>query len=110
LEKFEELAERHGLTTKEKTKMVVKYVDKETKKFWKRLERYGDDYVILKRKIMGAYLKTLLEDKPIVAKLVKLVKKSAKESIENEEDLDTYYRKLWIVTADLVEVDVINKK
>ena len=92
MEKFEELAERHGLTTKEKTKMVVKYVDKETKKFWKRLKRYGDDYVILKRKIMGAYLKTLLEDKPIVAKLVKLVKKSAKESIENEEDLDTYYR------------------
>jgi len=47
LEEFEELAERHGLTSKEKTKMVVKYVDKETKKFWKRLEGYGDDYVIV---------------------------------------------------------------
>ena len=33
LEKFEELAERHGLTTKKKMKMVVKYVDKEMKKF-----------------------------------------------------------------------------
>jgi len=92
LEEFEELAERHGLTTKEKTKMVVKYVDKETKKFWKRLEEYGDDYVMLKRKIMGAYSKTLLEDKLTVAELVKLVKKSSKESIEEEEDLDTYYR------------------
>jgi len=81
LEEFEELAERHGLTTKEKTKMVVKYVDKETKKFWKRLEGYGDNYGKLKRKIMGAYSKTLLEDKPMVAKLVKLVKKSAKGSI-----------------------------
>jgi len=110
LEEFEKLAERHGLTTKEKTKMVVKYVDKETKKFWKRLEGYRDDYVMLKRKIMGAYSKTLLENKPTVAKLVKLVKKSAKESIEDEEDLDTYYRKFWIVAADLVEADVINKK
>jgi len=110
LEEFEELAERHGLTTKEKTKIVVKYVDKETKKFWKRLEGYGDDYMMLKRKIMGAYSKTLLEDKPTVAELVKLVKKSAKGSIEDEEDLDTYYRKFWIVAANLVEADVINKK
>ena len=78
--------------------------------FWKRLEGYGDDYMMLKRKIMGAYSKTLLEDKLTVAKLVKLVKKSAKGSIEDEEDLDTYYRKFWIVTADLVEADVINKK
>jgi len=77
LEEFEELTERHRLMTKEKTKMVVKYVDKEMKKFWKRLEGYGDDYVMLKRKIMGAYLKTLLEDKLTVAELVKLVKKGA---------------------------------
>jgi len=33
LEEFEKLAEKHGLTTKEKAKMVVKYVDKKTKKF-----------------------------------------------------------------------------
>jgi len=69
LEEFEELAERHGLTTKEKAKIVVKYVDKEMKKFWKRLEGFGDDYMILKRKIMGAYSKILLEDKPTVKTL-----------------------------------------
>jgi len=107
LEEFEELDE---LTMKEKTKMVVKYMDKKIKKFWKRLERYGDDYGKLKRKIMEAYSKTLLENKPTVAELVKLVKKSAKGSITDEKDLDTYYRKFWIVAADLVEVDVINKK
>jgi len=106
----EELAKRYRLTTKEKTKMVVKYVDKETKKFWKRLEGYGDNYGKLKRKIIGAYSKTLLENKPTVAELVKLVKKSAKGSITDEEDLDIYYRKLWIIATDLVEADVINKK
>jgi len=110
LENFEELAEKYGLMTKEKAKIVVKYVDKETKKFWKRLEGYGNDYGKLKRKIMGAYSKTLLEDKLAVAKLVKLVKKSAKESIDEEEDLDTYYQRFWIVAADLVEADIINKK
>lgn len=110
MKEFEELAERHRLITKEKTKIVVKYVNKETKKFWKRLEGYGDDYIILKEKIMEAYLKTLLENKPTIAKLVKLVKKLAKESIEDEEDLDIYYRKFWIVAVDLMKVDVINKK
>jgi len=67
-------------------------------------------YRKLKRKIMGAYLKTLLEDKLTVAELVKLVKQSAKGSITDEEDLNMYYRKFWIIAADLVEADVINKK
>ena len=55
LEEFEELAEKFGLTIREKAKIVVKYADKEMKQFWKRLEGYGDDYVKLKRKIIGAY-------------------------------------------------------
>jgi len=55
LEEFKELAEKFGLITREKAKMVVKYADKETKQFWKRLEGYGNDYVKLKRKIIGAY-------------------------------------------------------
>ena len=90
--------------------MIVKYVDKETKKFWKRLEGYEDDYGKLKRKIIGAYSKTLLEDKPTVAELVKLVKKSAKENITDKENLNMYYRRFWIIAADLVEADIINKK
>jgi len=59
---------------------------------------------------MEAYSKTFLENKLTVAELVKLVKKSAKESITDEKDLDTYYRKFWIIAADLVEADIINKK
>ena len=67
LKEFKELAEKSGLTTKEKAKIVIKYVDKETKLFWKRLEGYGSNYTMLKRKIIGAYTKILLEDKPTVA-------------------------------------------
>jgi len=65
---------------------------------------------MLKRKIIGVYLKTLLEDKPTVAQLVKLVKKLAKGVVEDKEDLDAYYQKFWIMATSLVEVDVINKK
>ena len=83
-------------------------MDKEMKKFWKRLEGYGNNYATLKRKIVGAYLKTLLENKLIVAQLVKLVKKSARDVIEDEKDLDTYYWKSWIVATNLVEANIIN--
>jgi len=64
LEEFEKLAKRCGLTMREKVKMVVRYVDRETKRFWKRLEGYGEDYARLKKKILGAYSKTFLDNKP----------------------------------------------
>ena len=56
---------------------------------------------------MGAYSKTLLEDKPAVAQLVK---KSTKGVIKDEEDLDAYYQRFWIMAADLIEAEVINEK
>jgi len=109
LEEFEELAKRCRLTTREKAKVVVKYVDRETRKFWTRLEGYGDNYARLKKKIMGAYSKNL-EDELTMAELIKLIKKSAKGTIEDEEDLGTYYRKFRNIAADLVEEEIINKR
>jgi len=110
LEEFEELAKRCRLRMREKAKIVVKYVDKETRRFWTRLEGYGDDYAKLKKKIMGAYSKNFLEDKPAITELIKLVKKSAKGTIEDKEDLDMYYRKFRNIVADLVEEEIINKR
>ena len=78
LEEFEELAKRCRLTMREKAKIVVKYVDRETRRFWTRLEGYGDDYAKLKKKIIGAYSKNFLEDELAMTELIKLVKKSAK--------------------------------
>ena len=110
MEEFEKLTKRYRLIEREKAKIVVKYVNKKTKKFWKRLKKYREDYAILKRKIIGAYSKTLLEDKLTVAWLVKLIKRSAKKVIEDKENLDIYYQKFWIIATDLVKVKIINKK
>jgi len=46
---------------------------------------------MLKRKIIKAYSKTLLEDKPTVAKLVKLVKSQQKGALK--------MKKTWIYTT-----------
>jgi len=45
-----------------------------------------------------------------MADLVKLVKKSAKGTIEDEEDLDTYHKKFRNTAADLVEEEIINQR
>ena len=73
LEEFEELAEWNGLTTKQKAKLLVKYVDKEMHAFWKWLEGYSQDYEILKQEILKAYSKLLLDNKSIIIHLCKLV-------------------------------------
>lgn len=73
--------------------MIVKYIDQKMKKFWKWLERYSHNYKTLKRKTIKAYSKTLFKNKLIVAQLVKLVKKSVKNVVEDKKDFDTYYYK-----------------
>jgi hypothetical protein len=98
------------LLSKEKARMVVKYVDKEMKQFWKRLDGYGTNYEKLKKDILGTYSKTLLDDKPTVNQLNKFIKKSVKAKVEDEEDLDAYFRKFWIIAADLVDAQVISEK
>jgi len=64
----------------------------------------------LKKKITGAYSKNFLKDEPTMTELIKLVKKSAKGTIEDKEDLDMYYRKFRNIAADLVEEEIINKR
>jgi len=59
---------------------------------------------------MEAYSKNFLEDEPIMAELIKLVKKSVKGTIENKEDLDIYYRKFRNIAVDLVEEEIINER
>ncbi|KXN91863.1 hypothetical protein AN958_11543 [Leucoagaricus sp. SymC.cos] len=111
LEKFEELAKSCCLIEKEKAKVVVKYVDKEMKAYWKRMEGYDKEWGKLKDVILDGYLTLSLDSgKPTVAQLVKIMKSYKKGKIEDEEELDTYCHKFWIIVSDLVEAKVIDEK
>ncbi|KAF8809689.1 hypothetical protein BYT27DRAFT_7209974 [Phlegmacium glaucopus] len=55
LEDFEELAWKYELTSREKSKVIVKYADCEMKARWKKLEGYNESYRLLKKKIMKTY-------------------------------------------------------
>jgi hypothetical protein len=53
-EEFERLATRCGLDAAEKSKMVVKYVDLETRRLWKAMDGYGQDYNLMKTDILAS--------------------------------------------------------
>ena len=52
LEEFEGLARKYRLTSREKSKVVVKYVGRKTGVVWKDLKGYDEDYELMRRKIM----------------------------------------------------------
>jgi hypothetical protein len=93
LEEFEAAAMHCKLTEKEKSKEVVKYADKESKEFWKGLEGYDDDFMVLKDKILSLYSKEHVDNMLMVQKLKKYVKKTFCYCMYKEEELDTYYTK-----------------
>jgi hypothetical protein len=52
LELFDDLATSSALTDEEKCKMVVRYADQDTKRFWVTLGGYASkDYAVLKNNI-----------------------------------------------------------
>ncbi|KAF8812182.1 hypothetical protein BYT27DRAFT_7087875 [Phlegmacium glaucopus] len=110
LEEFENLAKQYELGGREMSRMVVRYVDRETRACWKELDGYDEDYKVLKKKIMKAHRKARLEDHPVFPQLVKLIKKSAKGIMEDEDGLDTYYQKFLDITTELLEEQIISKQ
>ncbi|KXN87992.1 hypothetical protein AN958_07842 [Leucoagaricus sp. SymC.cos] len=98
-EEFERLAERSGLDSKEKSKMVVRYTNGETKVFWKSLKGYGQDYEELKKGIVGSYLKSELSKSYTTWQLKHYVDEADTRIIDNEVDLNLYYWKFWTMVS-----------
>ncbi|KAF9440551.1 hypothetical protein P691DRAFT_793249 [Macrolepiota fuliginosa MF-IS2] len=90
LEEFEEHAVACGLDTKEKSKVVVRYTDVKTKRFWKSLEGYD------------------LGERFTANHLVKLITKLVDSDIYNENDLNAYYCDFWPIASYLVDTKKIN--
>ncbi|KAF8634280.1 hypothetical protein AX17_004236 [Amanita inopinata Kibby_2008] len=110
LEEFEEHAAACGLSEKEKTKVVVRYTDAKTRQFWKSLEGYGEDFEVLKGKILESYSKSQQGEKYTTNQLVKIISQHADGDIDDEDDLYAYYQEFWPVASYLVENKKINNE
>ncbi|KAF8639251.1 hypothetical protein AX17_001616 [Amanita inopinata Kibby_2008] len=110
LKEFDEYAEACGLTTQDKARVVVRYTDAETKRFWKCLEGYDENFEMLKGKILKSYSKSRLGEAFTRNQLAKLISRSADGEIDDEGDLYAYYREFWPVASYLVDNKKISKE
>ncbi|KAJ3905238.1 hypothetical protein F5879DRAFT_781791, partial [Lentinula edodes] len=102
LEEFDSHAKAQELTDKERVHAVLKYVDGQTKRYWKTLDGYGEkDWNKMKTELFDAYLGSKKGHRYTVKGLMKLAEKNAKNRIDEEGDLIEYYRQFRVMSRPL---------
>ncbi|KAJ3806181.1 hypothetical protein F5876DRAFT_80961 [Lentinula aff. lateritia] len=102
IEEFENCADAQELTSEEKVKMVAKYVDRETKRYWKTLDAYAKkDWGALKKELLKAYPGAEKGHRFSVLGLRRLAQKQARKRITSENDLVKYYQHFQVMSAAL---------
>ena len=99
---FEELAYDCGLTGRQKVEVIVRYVPSDLWDFWRSLAGFvTSDWTGLKRELLKIY------DEPSTRhtkeKLRALVRRSAKERMRDEEDVQNFYREFLVLSKPLVD-------
>ncbi|KAF9236338.1 hypothetical protein BU15DRAFT_64067 [Melanogaster broomeanus] len=107
-EHFEDLAAGCSLGDVDKCKLVVRYVDKITKRFWISLAGYkSHDYMVLKDQILASYPGAKEGIKYTRRDLERVVVSLDNEDISSETGLFSYYREfrpiaVWLVTNEKI--------
>ncbi|KAG2071724.1 hypothetical protein BDR04DRAFT_977839, partial [Suillus decipiens] len=104
LELFEDLASSYGLNDADKCKMIVQYVNLETKRFWVTLTGYeSKDFGALKTNILGQYPGAAKGARYTICDLERVILNMAESDISTETELLQYYHQfrpiaVWLVT------------
>lgn len=102
-EYFEDLADACSLSVADKCKMIIRYVDKPTKRFWVTLAGYeSHDYDVFKKSILGQYPGAEKGIKYTWRDLELVVAMPSNDDISTETELLQYYRKFRPIAVWLV--------
>ncbi|KAG1744772.1 hypothetical protein EDB19DRAFT_1906490 [Suillus lakei] len=103
LELFEDLASSCALTDTDKCKMIVCYINLETKTFWVSLTRYkSKDYTVFKANILAQYSGAAKGQRYSICDLEHVVINSVNNDISTETELLQYYRQFCPITHWLI--------
>ncbi|EIW84688.1 hypothetical protein CONPUDRAFT_16488, partial [Coniophora puteana RWD-64-598 SS2] len=92
-EYFEDLADGNSLTDSERCKMLVRYADVTTKRFWTTLDGFDSrDYATLKASILAQYPGASKGTKYTIRDLDRIAGSYSERTISTESDLSQYYR------------------
>jgi len=112
---FEEAADDCQLDSAEKSKVVVRYTEKEIGRFWKSLKGFDDkDYDELKKSIIAEYPGAEKGEKYTQRQLERLTEKAVGKKIRSERDLTGYYAKfrpiaVWLEKKKIISDNEKNK-
>jgi hypothetical protein len=100
---FEDLASTYGLTSTDKCKSLVRYVDHQTKCFWITLTGFESrKYGTFKKNILSQYPGASKGQRYTVHELEHIVVNQADSDINTEKELMHYYSQFWAVAVWLV--------
>ncbi|KAF8060232.1 hypothetical protein FPV67DRAFT_1377924, partial [Lyophyllum atratum] len=101
-DEFDELAKDCALTNAEKVKMVVKYANTKTKKFWASLPGYEEQaYATLKNKILDTYPGAKKGERYTRKDLERIIRRYEAHRIKTEADIIGYYQEFRPVAVTL---------
>ncbi|KAJ3775274.1 hypothetical protein FB446DRAFT_638287 [Lentinula raphanica] len=103
LKNFEADAAAQELTNREKVRMVLKYIDSQTKSFWKTLEGYYEnrDWEMIKKELLHAYLGLKKSHRYMKKSLKKIMEANVKCHVNSKEDISKYYQQFQNVSKML---------
>ncbi|KAG2739863.1 hypothetical protein P692DRAFT_20787380, partial [Suillus brevipes Sb2] len=107
-EMFEDLASTYNLSSADKCKSLVRYVDLATKRFWITLTGYESrEYSVFKKSILGQYPGASRGQRYTVRELERIVVNQADSDINTEKELMQYYSQfravaVWLVTNNKI--------
>jgi len=110
LELFEDLASSCGLSDMDKCKMVVQYINLETKRFWVTLTGYeSKDFTTFKASIIGQYPGAAKGTRYTIHDLERVILNTAESDISVETELVQYYQQfhpiaVWLMANSKISV------
>ncbi|KAG2066409.1 hypothetical protein BDR04DRAFT_983558, partial [Suillus decipiens] len=108
-EVFEDLASTYGLTSADKCKSLVRYVDRQTKHFWITLMGFKScEYGTFKRSILGQYPGASKGQHYTIRELERIIVNQADSDINTEKELMHYYSQFRAIAVWLVSNNKIS--
>jgi len=108
---FEDLADSCALTDEQKCKIIVRYTDLLTKRFWVTITGYeSKDYALFKKNILAKYPRANRGLRYTIRDLERLILNTAESEISTETELLQYYRQFSPISVWLMANSKISSR
>ena len=104
LEEYDELADKHGLTDRQKVETVIRYVNEQQRHIWRSLDGFlNRDWDQFRAELRDEYVSPTAAGKHTKKMLIELAEDSAQSRMEYETDVIDYHRQFNTISKPLID-------